>query len=426
MTPTPNGAQRYTRRPRILFVGEAVTLAHVARPFALARSLEPDRYDVHFACDPRFNKLLGPLPFPHRPIRTIPGERFLDALARGKLLYDSQTLREYVAEDQKLLAETAPDLVVGDFRLSLSVSARLAGIPYATVTNAYWSPYSTQRFPMPELPLTRFLGVRLARVLFRLARPLAFAMHCIPLNRVRREHGLPSLGSDLRRIYTDADYTLYADVPELVPTANLPPNHLYIGPILWSPAVERPAWWDSLPNDRPIVYVTLGSSGRSDLLEVVLKALADLPVTTIAATAGRVEMMRVPSNAFVADYLPGEEAAARAAVVICNGGSPTTQQALAAGKPVLGIASNMDQHLNMEAIQRAGAGVLIRAEWFTQARLSQVVQKILSSSPLKQNASALARTLRDRHAPEQFERFLHSHEPTCSGNPSIASLGTRS
>lgn len=35
-----------------------------------------------------------------------------------------------------MLAEIAPDLVVADLRLSLSVSARLAGIPYIAIANA--------------------------------------------------------------------------------------------------------------------------------------------------------------------------------------------------------------------------------------------------------------------------------------------------
>jgi UDP:flavonoid glycosyltransferase YjiC (YdhE family) len=392
-------------RRRILFVAEAVTLAHVARPFVLAKSLDPASYDVHFACDPRFNKLLGPLPFAHRPIRTIPGERFLDALARGRPVYDTQTLREYVEEDRKLLAETAPDLVVGDFRLSLSISARLAGVPYATITNAYWSPYARQRWPLPDLPMNRVLGVPLARIVFRLARPVAFALHCVPLNRVRRENGLPSLGADLRCIYTDADYTLYADVPELVPVFDAPPNHLYLGPVLWSPAVEPPAWWDTLPTDRPIVYVTLGSSGRSDLFGVVLQALAELPVTVIAATAGRTDVKDVPPNAFVADYLPGEEAAARSAVVVCNGGSPTTQQALAAGKPVIGIASNMDQYLNMGAIERAGAGVLLRASRLRVSDCSAAVRQILSTA--KTTAASVQDVFARCPALSRFESFLN-------------------
>lgn len=426
MSADRNGTAQPTRRPRILFVGEAVSLAHVARPCALARSLDADQYDVHLACDPRFNHLLGSLPFPHWPIRSITSEQFLKALARGQPIYSTADLRAYVAEDRRLLAAVQPDMVVGDFRLSLSVSARLAGIPYATITNAYWSPYARLSYPVPDLPITRLLGVRLATVLFRLVRPVAFALHCIPLNRVRREHGLPSLGSDLRRIYTDADYTLYADIPGLVPMADLPPQHRFIGPVLWSPAVEPPHWWHSLPTDKPIVYVTLGSSGRSDLLQMVLSTLAELPVTVIAATAGRVTLNAVPPNAYVAEYLPGEEAASRAAVVICNGGSPTTQQALAAGKPVIGIASNLDQHLNMSALEHAGLGVRLRAERFTQSNLGATVREIVVNQFVRDAAHSIGTRFEEFSMRQRFCHFLHSHMQAGSGGVSLASTGTRS
>ena len=44
----PNAAEP-GRRLRILFIAEAVSLAHIARPFVLAQSLDPSRYEVHFA-----------------------------------------------------------------------------------------------------------------------------------------------------------------------------------------------------------------------------------------------------------------------------------------------------------------------------------------------------------------------------------------
>src|SRR5690606_21714330 len=44
-----------SRRPRILFVAEAVTLAHVARPMMLAQRLDPARYDVSLATDGRYD-----------------------------------------------------------------------------------------------------------------------------------------------------------------------------------------------------------------------------------------------------------------------------------------------------------------------------------------------------------------------------------
>ena len=393
-------------KKRILFFAEAVTLAHVARPLVLAQALNPDLYDIYLACDPRFDQLFPDLPFPCRTIQSIPCESFIRALAAGRPVYDTKTLRDYVTEDLAVIEEMSPDLVVGDFRLSLAVSTPLSGVPYMTISNAYWSPYAKQRYMVPELPVTRVIGVVAAQALFRLVHPVAFALHTIPLNRVRREHGLAHLGWDLRRIYTWADHTLYADVPALIPTQDLPANHHYIGPVLWSPGLPSPDWWDKVPSDKPLVYVTLGSSGRSDLVPAVLQALADMPVILIAATAGRVSVGKVPDNVFLADYLPGDVAVARSQLVVCNGGSPTTQQALAQGRPVLGIPSNLDQHLNMAAVRRQGAGESIRSEQASARKIRETARKILDTPIYAQAATRLAREFSNFHAPSRFATLV--------------------
>jgi len=411
----PNAAEP-GRRLRILFIAEAVSLAHIARPFVLAQSLDPSRYEVHFACDPRFNRLLGPMPFEHHSIRTITIAELDVKLAQGRPFYSTQRLEEYVEDDRRVLAEVAPDLVVGDDRWSLSVSARLAGIPSIAIANAYWSPYARRRFPLPDVVWTRFFGVKLTSMGFRVYRPLIFALYCMPLNRVRRKHGLPSLGSDICRMFTDGDYTLYADAPEQVPTYDRPPNHQYLGPVLWSPAVELPSWWDSLPTDRPIVYATLGTSGGRNLLQVVLTALADLPVTVIAATADRSDLTNVPANAYIADYLPGVAAAARSSVVICNGGSMTTQQGLGAGVPVVGLATNLDQHMNMEALERAGAGILLRTERIKSRSVAEAVQRAIGQPEYRQAAQRLAEAFERGYAP--FPHHVQSALGLMSGEGS--------
>ncbi|HMV72715.1 MAG TPA: glycosyl transferase family 1, partial [Pseudomonadales bacterium] len=142
-------------KKRVLFVAEAVTLAHVARPMVLARALDPQRHTVEFAWDPRYARLFPEPDFPLHQITTIPGEQFEAALASGSPLYDVPTLRRYVEQDLQLLERLRPDVVVGDFRLSLAVSAAVAKVPYLNLSNVYWSPYTRQRFPMPELPVTR-------------------------------------------------------------------------------------------------------------------------------------------------------------------------------------------------------------------------------------------------------------------------------
>lgn len=380
-----------SHKRRILFVSEAVTLAHVARPLALATKLEGTAYTLCFACDSRYDSLLGQLRFDRAPLTSIESRRFFQALARGRPLYDLATLTDYVEEDRRLLNVFRPDVVIGDFRLSLGVSARIEAVPYINLSNAYWSPLIPGPLPVPDIPLAHHLGLPLAQRLFNLARPLAFSLHALPMNRLRKRYGLPPLPADVRHAYCDGDYTLFADLPELYSEIIFPENQHFIGHLPWSPKVPLPEWWNDLPEGRPCIYVTLGSSGPRQIMLEVLKALAEFPGTALLATAGHKPDTPLPGNVFHAPFLPGEAAVARADLVLCNGGSPTSYQALAAGKPVIGLAGNLDQQLNMSRIEAAGAGIRLHAAAFSKASLLDTLNLGLSSSTLRDNACRLSR-----------------------------------
>ncbi|MGD8630206.1 MAG: glycosyltransferase [Gammaproteobacteria bacterium] len=400
------------RRKRILFFAEAVTLAHVTRPLILARSLDPERYEVHFACASGYDFLFEDAGFTRWSIETIPAERFLNALATGSRLYNYQTLVRYLEDDLRVLDAVSPDLVVGDFRLSLAVSAPLRKVPYAALANAHWSPCTTSGFPLPEHPMASILGVGLANALFQMVRPVIFAYHGMPLNRLRRRHGFPALG-DLRHVYTHGDYTLYTDIPEMIPiSSDCPSTHRYIGPVIWSPDMPLPDWWDSLSKDKPCVYVTLGTSGRSDLLPDVIHALGALPLTAIVATAGRKQLEQVPDNVYVADYLPGLAAAQRADLVICSGGSATAYQALSQGVPVLGIAANMDQYLTMNGICHIGAGRLLRAGRTDSAAVTRLVTDLLGNEDYRAAARRIAAQFSEYDAASRFGVFVQEYLAT--------------
>lgn len=393
-------------RPTILFIADAVTLAHLARPAALAQGLDASKFNVVLACDPRHQTFLDRLPFPTHHIKSQSSEKFLLAAAQGRPLYDTQTLRDYARDDLALLEAIQPAVVVGDHRLSLSISARVAGVPYLSITNAYWSPYADLVTPLPELPMNRWLGIKASQALFNLAWPLAAAYHSLPLNRVRRDYGLPSLGWDWRHPYTDADHTLYADARELVPTEGLPATHTYLGPIAWSPPVDLPNWWKNLPVDRPVIYATLGSSGQHGLLDVVLNALADLPVTVMATTAGKAQLGPLPANVHVVDYAPGATLAARADLMICNGGSLTVYQALAAGKPLVGIAAHMDQHLSMRYVEKAGVGMTLNSGRINGAGVRAAVGRLLSDQGMRLRARGMAAAIAAYEPVRSLSRIL--------------------
>jgi UDP:flavonoid glycosyltransferase YjiC (YdhE family)/HAMP domain-containing protein len=400
---------RMSERPRVLFFSESVTLAHVARPMSLAKSLDPTRYDVLFACDPRFMNLFGKVSFPFRPIHSMPSSQFLNSLKKVSPLYDARTLRAYVKEDLDVIREFRPDLIISDFRLSLSISAASAHCPTMQITNVYWNSASTKTIPLLDEKLA-------PRFMYELGQPAVLAWHRWSMNRLRKEHGLPPLKAGIGQSQIWADHVLYSDIPEMMPISDLPPTHHYLGPIHWSPSVSLPVWWDQLPSEKPVVYVGLGSSGEESALSVILQALAELPISVMVATGGHPLPAGVGRNVYAADYLPGDQAATRANLVICNGGSPATQQALTAGVPVLGVTSNVDQGMNMEAVCRTRAGEMIAAESVTVEDIRRRVTQIFEDPSYTEAASRLSKILQRYDATERFRGivdglFAPRHKP---------------
>ncbi len=405
-----------TRRPRILFVSENITLAQVVRLFVLARSLSRSEYEVHFASsafDPMVFEGSGLV---QHPLFTLAKERVLGAMEAGKRLYEKKVLAKYVEHELQLFDRVQPDLVVGDFRLSLAVSAPLRGVRHATLINAYWSPYYRRDgFPVPDHPIVRLLGEETTEKYFPMAIPQVFAHFARPLNSLRKSHGLPELGSLLETLVYGDD-TLYVDEPSLTPVDAAPPSHRFLGPVLWAPRVPLPM---GLGDDdgRPLVYVTLGSSGRVDALPHVLRALGRLPVRAVIATAGRCELNGLPDNVRAFPFVSGDELSKRASLVISNGGSTTSYQALAEGTPVIGLPSNFDQYLAMTAIERAGAGVLVKARRVTDQAVVDAVNRVLRDESFTTSARSIARRFAALDSGLEFRAFVRE---ACFGRPKLA------
>lgn len=382
----------------ILFVAEAVTLAHVARSTVLARGIAARARRVVMADDGRYADVCPSEGWPTERIASLPTARFLEALRTGSPVHDRASYDAAIDDDLALLARVRPAVVVGDFRLSLGVSARLAGIPYINVSNAYWSPYAQPTWHVPSLPWTRFVPGAIADRAFRAVRPIAFRMHASAMEASRRARRVPGLGRDLLAHYTDGDVTLYADPPELVPLVDAPATHRHLGAIAWSPALKMPSWWDTLDRRRGVIYVTLGSSGSAARLPAVLAGLAGLGLPVVVATAGAPCPSSVPAGVHVAAYLPGDVVAAESRLVVCNGGSPTSHQALLEGVPVLALPSNLDQVLNSEYVRDAGVGAWLRAERSSAVHVRAAARSLLDDERVRERALALAERL-SRHRP---------------------------
>ncbi len=405
---------------RILFVAEAVTLAHVGRMFALANMLDRSKYTPVLAWHPRYNTLLGGIRDEFYPIYSITTEQFVEKLRTAKPVYDLRTMEVYVAWELEIFREARPDAVIGDFRLSLATSAKISGIPYINVVNAHWSPFARPRFTVPDSPPVRVFGPVLAQLVFNVARPFFFLAYANDFNRLAQKFGRLSFGYDLRKIYCEGDRTLYPDLPEITATYDLPPSHRYLGPIPWSPAMPEPPFLRELPGDRPVVYVNLGTSGDETVLPRIVDVLANMPVEVVAATGGKGVLDSPSPSVHVVDFVAGDAACERADLMVFNGGVGGTHQAVMAGTPMVGIPSNLDQFLNMHFVEKAGLGTTVRGDAATEKNLARAINRVLWDDGFRRRAVELGKRARtyqpgvilDEVLDELFEGRSPKHWPT--------------
>jgi UDP:flavonoid glycosyltransferase YjiC (YdhE family) len=139
-----------------------------------------------------------------------------------------------------------------------------------------------------------------------------------------------------------------------------------------------------------MIYATLGSSGDIRAVPPVLEALGGMDVDVVLSTAARFTPKNPPHNVRVVEMIPGDLAARKAAVVVCNGGASTGYQALAAGTPIVGIPSNIDQLLAATAMCDAGAGLFVRAATVTPPKIRTAVERVMHEASFTETAQRVA------------------------------------
>lgn len=398
---------------RVLFICECATVAHPARSSALASSLLGKSYEVLFAVDRHYDAVIGEYPGQRLLLHSRSPVELNRTLKRGGALFDTDLLAHYVDEELSLIKAYKPDLVVGDMRPSLSVSTRLTGVPLATVTNAHWSVFANrQRFPLPPLPalkLLRHFGKYRSPICnfleekFQSALPKVLAFQGAGINELRMRHGLSEF-ADYFDGFTHGDIIFFADTPLLAPLRCKSPHQHYLGHVPWAPLGTLPsAWWDAAQNRKRAAYVTLGSSGDVSNLRVIVDELLDEQFDVLVATAARASSLPEHGRLHIVPFAPGDAAAALANLVVTNGGSPSSYQALACGKPVIGICTNMDQLLTATQLTRLGVGILMRGDMLARGDIRLACEKLSNNE-----TSAKLRLVQSELAAFRFDEIFHS------------------
>ena len=75
----------------------------------------------------------------------------------------------------------------------------------------------------------------------------------------------------------EGDYTLLADIPQWVGLKQLRPNVRHIGPLPYRSRSQIPAALARIPQDRPLVFFAMGSSGKPQLIRMIIEGFRGRP-----------------------------------------------------------------------------------------------------------------------------------------------------
>jgi MGT family glycosyltransferase len=147
------------------------------------------------------------------------------------------------------------------------------------------------------------------------------------------------------------------------------------------------------------VYVSLGTvfNSKPEVFASILRGLEDgglQVVVSAGASAGRL-MERPPSrNCHIFERVPQVALLERVDAVVTHGGNNTTQETLAAGKPMLVIPFGGDQLENARRIERLGAGVALMPARVSAEAVRAAMARVLAEPGFQEAAAGAARALR--------------------------------
>jgi len=301
--------------------------------------------------------------------------------------YTPDLIEACVDAEVELIQKFQPRAVIGDMRLSLAISSRLAGTPYISLVNGYMTDYfdpaaaimSKEQRPL-QYKIASWVGKFIQN---RQKRKLA-----ANFRRVARKHGLNHLNSlyDFLR----GDLALVADIPEFCPLGKLPPDIRYTGPLIWEGADGKvPGFVTAIEPDEKLIYVTLGNTGKAALVKWVYEAFAGRKEYKVVITTGEyadLGNVQFPEHFFASRFIPGSEVLKRALLCIHCGGNGTTYQVLSQGVPAVVVPFNTDQLINAHLVNKHSVGIPLSASNLNGQKLWGAVKELEQNSGYRENA----------------------------------------
>lgn len=332
----------------------------------------------------------------------------MDRLETSKHPFTQDFLVERVENEIRVLEALQPTAVSTGGNLTTLISCRAVGIPLVvTMPFAMSRPFyqaglgtwpdAFDYAPLRMLP-ARFLNWLMTQIM------LKGKFLVKDFNKVGQKFGVPPI--ELTTDLFQGDYTLVSDIPFVTGVQKLPSNHRYIGPLFAKFDMDIPPEIQHLPQDLPIIYFAMGSSGNAKIVQQILAGFEGKPYRVIAPIKQLLanSNVTIPDNVLVTDLIPAHKVNPLADISVIHGGQGTVQTACLSGTPIVGVPMQPEQEGNLDFLARLGCAIHIRKRRVSAEAVLQAVDQLLADKHAKQQAKTV------QHAYQQWDGVQNAFE----------------
>ena len=305
------------------------------------------------------------------------------------------------------------DVIVSDFTLTAShVAAEKTGIPCAVVFQA-GLPFRGKGIPpfASGLPIgetaskeyERCVNIE-KRFLSRLDRRLA---------PVRQQWGLPVFPEGFLRVpYSHwLNLALTSSAIE-APRSTVTDSTFFVGPCFHNRIdLDHDFPLDRLQKNKYRIYVSLGSvfNNKPEVFRAIIRALDHPEYQVIVSAVSAYQTLMndaLPDNVLLFPWVSQGSLLPEVDLVIAHGGNNTTNETLAAGKPLIVIPIGGENGDNARRVEYLGVGLRIGLSSLTTERVEKKVRRIRTDPRFAERAREIKSELDKTDGPVVASRLI--------------------
>ncbi|XP_063366953.1 UDP-glycosyltransferase UGT5-like [Cydia amplana] len=325
-----------------------------------------------------------------------------------KVEVETPQVKEFMAKDQKfdlVIAEACVPTALG-FAYKYKAPVIQMSSFYGSRVNYDSMGAPTHMFLYPELyrQKLRDLSIldKILEVINELVLRFAYANYVDDVNRTLKKY----FGEDtpnLSKLEDNIDMLFVNTNPIWDGNRPVPPSVVYLGGLHMQPVKDLPKDLKSyLDTSKGVIYVSFGtnfnpSTLTEDKIRLFLNVFSRLPYDVLCKWDAD-DVPGRPSNVRIVKWVPQNDLLRHPKIklFITQGGMQSTDEAIAAGVPLIGIPILVDQFFNTEKYMQHKIGEKLIMEKLTEEEFYNAIMKLLGADSYRQNVLKLRTLMADQ------------------------------